>query len=308
MKSLTFLFFFAVLLFSISSGCINDDLQEESPQPLISSVDVMTLSSDEDFELKVTVYVQNPQEADTGSLSLKVKTRNPETNLIGAENVAEIGYLKAGTHTYKSMTFTVPKGGEQVIEAELFENDILTDSYSTPVQLVAEKKDEEPSIMLTDLVIETKQVTNYGKDIIVDVSPGILNQGEELSKLTLVITAISDPYTRYTGSTIISNVEANRRTRGSLRMTVPADDEYQFEIAVQSEGDVLTSARSSDFIKLHDLKTDTPVTYLLIEEGAPVEEPVDETAEEEPAPGFTLIIAGLAAILAFGIFKRKKTS
>ncbi|WP_406657249.1 hypothetical protein V7O62_01470 [Methanolobus sp. ZRKC2] len=289
----------------MTSGCINENLREEGPQPSISNVDVMSVPVDEGFELKVTVYVQNLKDSDTDSLSLKVKTKNPSTNLITAEHVENIGYLKSQTHSYKSMTFAVPESGAQVIETELFENEIIKDSHSTQVDLVEEITTPVPNVLLTDLVIETKKATNYGKDIIVDISPGILNQGEEVDKMILVITAISGPYTRYTGSTILSNVESGQRTRGSLQMTVPADEEYQFKIEVEANGNVLTSAQSGALIKLHDLKIDTPETYALIESGTPIEEPTEDSEEEQPAPGFGFVVTLVSTILALGFFKRK---
>jgi len=312
MKVMNLLLFFFIFVACISSGCINQNVIEEPPHPIITNVDVMSTPAGEEFELKVTAYIQNPLDRDTGSLSLKVKSKDPSTNLITAEHEESVGYLKASEESYKTISFNVAKSGDQIVLIELFEDGSLVDEASTHVRLVSEVTDEVPNVILTDLMIETIQATNYGEDIIFEASPGLYNQGNDADKITVVVTASVDDYTRYTGSAIAYDLEQDRKTRATVRMTVPADEQYSFHVDVIVDGEVTSSAGTISAIKLHDLKLETPKTYSLTEASSPVEEevteeemPAEETAEEE-TPGFDAALFVVAMLCAMGILKYRK--
>ncbi|SDG15524.1 hypothetical protein SAMN04488589_2294 [Methanolobus vulcani] len=315
MKVMNLLFFFFIFAFCVSSGCINQNMIEETPHPTITNVDVMSTPDGEEFELKVTAYIMNPLNTDTGSLSLKVKSKDPSTNLITSEHEESVGYLKAQEQSYKTISFNVPKSGEQLVVIELFEDGSLLDESTTHVRLASAVTEEVPNVILTDLMIETIQATNYGEDIIFEASPGLYNQGNEANKITVVVTAIVDDYTRYTGSAIASNLENNQKTRATVRMTVPADGSYSFSVDVIVDGKVTSSAATTSSIKLHDLKLETPTTYALVASSSPVEEmPTTEATEEvatdsssgQPSPGFETPVFIIAMLCAMGILKRWK--
>ncbi|WP_406661765.1 hypothetical protein V7O66_04395 [Methanolobus sp. ZRKC3] len=307
MKPVFLLFLVSVIVFSMVSGCLKQDLGDTPDNPFISNVGVVSNSIDDSFELKVTVYINNPAITDTGPMSLKVISKDPMTNLITAERVENIGYLKAESESYKSLIFNVPMVGKQLIETELFEDGVSRSNHNTVVTLTGDRNSLIPNIRLTDLSVETVQATNYGKDIIVNVAPGITNEGAvEVDKVIVVITAISDPYTEYTGSTIVANLDSGQRTRASLQMTLPAKDMYKFKIDVLSDGKSLTSTQTDYFVKLHDLRTNDPVIYPLLESDIPVdEEVVEEEGEEEPAPGFGIALMGVMTILAFSVLRKR---
>jgi hypothetical protein len=307
MKSANLLLFLFIFIFCTCSGCINQNLRDELPHPVITNVDVMSTSTDEEFKLKVTAYVQNPLNTDTGSLFIKIKTKDPYTNLITAEHTESIGYLKANSQTYKALSFSVPKSGEQLVQVELFEDNNLVDDHTTQVQLEQETTGSVSNVILTDLMIETIQTTNYGENIIFDASPGLYNLGEETNKVTVVVTAVVDEYTRYTGSAIVPNMEQSKKTRGTVRMTVPADESYSFEIDIVVDGQLISSAKTSRSIKLHDLKLEMPTTYVLLESEAPVEDeiPVEDESADEPASGFELPILVISMLFAAGALRMK---
>lgn len=300
MKVVNLLLFFSIFIFCICSGCLNENVVKEAQHPVITNVDVMSTVADEEFELKVTVYTQNPTDSDTGTLSIKVKTKDPSTNLITSDHTENIGYLKANTQTYKTLNFNVPKSGEQLVIVELFEDNSLVDEYTTQVRLIEGTTEPVPDVILTDLMIETIQATNYGEDIIFEASPGIYNQGDEADKVNIVVTAVVDQYTRYTGSVIVSNVEHGQRTRGTVRMTVPADESYSFEVDVVTDGLTTANAKTSEPIKLHDLKLETPVTYALLESDIPV---ADEDAED--IPGFEIPVLVISMLFAAGFLRKR---
>lgn len=306
MKVRNFLIFLSVLFFCIVSGCLNENLRTEDQHPVITNVDVMSTSTDEEFQLKVTAYIMNPTDSDTGTLSVKVKTKDPYTNLITAEYSENIGYLKANSQSYKAFSFNVPNSGDQLVQVELFEDSNLVDDYTTQVELIQKADGTVSNVILTDLMIETIQATNYGEDIIFEASPGLYNQGDEVNKVTVVVTAVVDDYTEYIGSTIVSNLEANQRKRGTVRMTVPADESYRFNVDVFVNGEVTSSGATSTSIKVHDLKLDTPTTYELLGTETPVAEdmPAEETAEEE-SPGFEIPVLVISMLFAAGAIRRK---
>jgi len=315
MKVMNLLLFFFIFAFCISSGCINQNLIEETPHPVITNVDVMSTPDGEEFELKVTAYMMNPLDTDTGSLSIKVKSKDPSTNLITAEHEESVGYLKAQEQSYKTISLNVPKSGEQLVVIELFEDGSLVDDSSTYVHLVSEVTEKVPNVILTDIMIETIQATNYGEDIIFEASPGLYNQGEKADKITVVVTAIVDDYTRYPGSAVAYNLGQNQKTRATVRMTVPADESYSFYVDVIVDGEVTSSAATTSSIKLHDLKLETPTTYTLVAASSPVEEmPTEEeeaveettTKDEEESPGFETPVFIVVMLCAMGILRRWK--
>jgi hypothetical protein len=86
MKVVNLLLFFLIIVSLIFSGCINEEMLGEESHPVITNIDVMsTPDDDETFDLRVTVYLQNPMDSDTGSLSVRIKTRDSYTNLITGE-------------------------------------------------------------------------------------------------------------------------------------------------------------------------------------------------------------------------------
>ncbi len=318
MKVVNLLLFLSIFLFCISSGCLNENVVEEVQYPIITNVDVMSTLADEEFELKVTTYIQNPMDSDTGSLSIKMKTKDPYTNLITSDHAENVGYLKANSQTYKTLSFNVPKSGEQLVVVELFEDNNLVDDYTSQIKLIEETTSPVPNVILTDLLIETIQATNYGEDIIFEASPGFYNQGDEADKVTLIVTAVVDQYTRYTGSVVVSNIENGQRKRGTVRMTVPADESYSFVVDLIADGEITSSAQTSTSIKIHDLKLETPKTYSLLESDSPVSEDVaideEEAVDEEmpseettadQAPGFEVSILVISMLCAVGILRKK---
>ncbi|WP_407356422.1 hypothetical protein [Methanolobus sp. WCC5] len=316
MKVVNLLLFFLIIVSLIFSGCINEEMLGEESHPVITNIDVMsTPDDDETFDLRVTVYLQNPMDSDTGSLSVRIKTRDSYTNLITAEHTENVGYLKAGSRSYRTLSFSVPNGGEQLVVAELLEDNNLVDDLVTKVRLIEDSSEPVSSVILTDLVIQTIQATNYGKDIIFEASPGLHNQGEEATKVTVIVTAIADEYTRYTGSNV-AYLESGQRTRPTVRMTIPADQPYTFGVDVIIDGEIVSSAHTGAALKLHEMKLETPGTHKLIGSGSPIteERPVEEPAQEseradsppEPGPGFEITVFVLSVLCAAFIMRKKR--
>ncbi|MCD4798876.1 MAG: hypothetical protein K8R19_07705, partial [Methanosarcinales archaeon] len=85
-------------------------------------MDIMSVPKDIGAELTITSYIQNNQNTDSGSLSLKVTVEDPSTNLNVAEKETGIGYIKSKSQTHYSVSLSVPEPGEYFIEVELLEN------------------------------------------------------------------------------------------------------------------------------------------------------------------------------------------
>lgn len=291
-SSLAFFFLLSVILCLFPSGCVE---REKMTELYISNVDVMSVPQDGGSKLTVTVYVSNQQNKDTGTLSIKVKARDPQTNLVVAEQTKDIGYLKANSQATNSVSFTVPESGQQAIEVELFEDTVVINEYATNVEINPLQDANVPSsVVLTDMIIEMQQVTNYGKDAVVDISPGMYNPGSDSGTITIEVSAAVDPYTVFTGTDNIGSIKAGERMRGNTRMTLPLDKVYTFSVKLVENGEIIADADAPNSVTLKDMKLKQPATYDLIEAAAP---PVEE---ETGTPGFNALYAIIA--VAFAVF------
>src|SRR3989304_369953 len=97
-----FLFFILILSSIIFSGCIR-----EYDNVVITTVDVMSSPQEVGTKLTITPYIQNNLNTDTGALTLRIKIRDPSTNLIVAEKDSDIGYIKSKSSAYNSISMTV---------------------------------------------------------------------------------------------------------------------------------------------------------------------------------------------------------
>lgn len=294
-SSLAFFFLLSIILFLFPSGCVE---REKVTELYISNVDVMSIPQDVGSKLTVTVYVSNQQNKDTGTLSIKVKARDPQTNLVVGEQSKDIGYVKAKSQATTSVSFEVPKSGQQAIEVELFEDTVVVNEYSTYVEVIPQSDENVPSsVVLTDMVIEMQQVTNYGKDAVVDISPGLYNPGGNSDAITITVSAAVDPYTVFTGTDNIGSIKAGERMRGTTRMTLPLDKVYTFNVQLIENGEVIADEDAMDSVTLKEMKLKQPVTYDLVEATAPIEEP--ET------PGFSALYSIIAVVFAVFLMGRR---
>src|SRR3990172_12477099 len=111
-----FLFFILILSSIIFSGCLR-----EYDDVVITSVDVMSSQQEDGTKLTVTPYVQNNLNTDTGVLTLRIKIREPSTNLIVAEKDSDIGYIKSKSSSSSSVSLNVPNPGEYAVVVQVFE-------------------------------------------------------------------------------------------------------------------------------------------------------------------------------------------
>lgn len=287
---LILVFIFICLIFS---GCLKeyDDIH-------ITDMDIMSVPKDTGTELTITSYVQNDQDTDSGSLSLKVTVEDPSTNLNVAEKVTGIGYIKSKSQSHYSVSLSVPEPGEYFIEVELLENGNVLSSYGNDVTLKAGKDVEEPSdILLTDMNLVIKQYVDGVSKVVVDVSPGIYNQGGDSGPLTMEVRAMVDPYSVYTESDDMGMIRGSGRVRGNVQFILPKNSEYTFSVNIEENGRTVVSGTVDETIRLNEIMFNTPMTYGIVEEGKP---PVPTPTHTE-TPGFHGLTAILCLLLVFGI-------
>jgi hypothetical protein len=290
------LFFILILSSIILSGCIR-----EYDNVAITSVDVMYSQQDDKTKLTVTPYIQNNLNADTGALTLRIKIREPSTNLIVAEKDSDIGYIKSKSSAYNSLSVEVANPGEYMVEVQVFEGGKLLAQNYAPVTVKQKPgPGQPPDIKIVDLNMVITKIYSDGSGALVDVSPGIYNQGGDSRPLTIEATARIDQYTAYTRSDDIGIVRGSESRRGKITFDLPRNKEYSFSVNIVENGKTLMSSNVKEKIKLNDLKYNIPVTYMLVEEGKPV------AVTTKRQPGFEIAYA-MAGILMIYIIGRKRT-
>ncbi len=294
MKHTKFLFLIFILGSLIFSGCL-----KEYDNVVITSVDVMSSPQADGTQLTITPYVQNNQDADTGILTLQVKIREPSTNLIVAEKNSDIGYIKSKSSYTSSVSLTVSNPGEYGIEVQVLEGAKILAQYSTPVTVKATPGPGQPAdIKLTDMNLVITKFVNDATSAVVEISPGIYNQGGDSQPLTVEVTARVDPYTAYTQSDELGVVKSTNRVRGKVSFVLPRNKEYSFSVNVIESGKTVVRGSVNEKVKLNNIKFNTPVTYVIIEEGKPIATPKE--------PGFGLAIALIGILLVYSIKMRNK--
>ncbi len=292
MKTEKFLFFIFILVGLFLSGCLR-----EYDNVVITSVDVMSSQQDNGTKLTITPYVQNNLNSDTGVLVAKVKVIDPSTNLIVAEKDSDIGYIKSQSSASSSISLTVPNPGEYNIEVDVVDGAKILAHYETAVVVKTTPGPGQPAdIKLTDMNLVITKFVNDATTAVVEVSPGIYNQGGDSNPLTIEVTARVDPYTAYTQSDELGIVKSTNRVRGKVTFVLPRNKEYVFSANVIENGKTIVSGSANDKVKLNQIKFNTPVTLVFIEEGKPV----------RPTPGFELVIAVSSVLLVYGIRYRSK--
>lgn len=297
-------FFFFVLIISIVilSGCIR-----EYDEVVITSIDVMSSLQEDGTKLTITPYIQNNLNADTGVLTLKVKIKEPSTNLIVAEKDSDIGYIKSKSSAHSSASLTVSDAGEYMVEVQIFEGGRLLSQNYASVTVKEKPGPGQPSdIKLIDMNLVVTKIYSDGSAAIVDVSPGVYNQGGDSMPLTIEITARIDQYTAYTRSDQIGTVKGSDSMRSKVTFDLPRNREYSFSLRAVESGRTAASAKVNEKIKLNELKYNVPVTYSLVEEGKPVA--VNATlAPTKKEPGFETAIALACALMIYTLIRKRKS-
>jgi hypothetical protein len=292
-----FLFFILILSSLILSGCIR-----EYDKVVITSVDVMSSPQDSGTKLTITPYVQNNLNTNTGVLTIRVKIKEPSTNLIVAEKDSDMGYIKSKSSAYNSISMTVADPGEYMVEVQVFDGGkILAQNYA-PVTLKQKPGPGQPSdIKLMDMNLVVTKIYSDGSGALVDVSPGIYNQGGDSGALTIEVTARVDQYTQYDKSDDIGIVKSLGSRRGKVTFDIPRNREYSFTVSIIEGGKTVTSSKVNEKIKLMEVKYNTPMTYSLVEEGKPA------AATTKTEPGFGIVIASAVVLMIYVLNRKRKT-
>jgi hypothetical protein len=310
------LLFFSGFLISISlvlilsSGCSerSGDLFREYNEVFIQNVDVMSAPQGEGTLLTVTPYIRNDQDTDSSMLSVKVKIIDQETQLIVAERDMDMGYVKAESLAYNSLSLGVINPGDFEVETQLFEEGQLLDSWSRPVTIKENSTADQPAdILLTNMNLVITQFTDRDTKVVVDISPGVYNQGGDSKALTMVVTAKTDAYTAYTESDALGIVKGSSQLRGHVRFVLPRRAEYTFSVIVEENGLEIINSEVTEPIKMDKIERNVAKNYPLVEEGTPVELPAEEgTSGSEGSPGFEGLVMCVVLLLAAGIIINRR--
>ena len=294
MRTIKFIILSLILSSLIFSGCL-----KEYSDIYITDVDVMSVQQNDGIELTITPYIQNNQNTDSSVLSVNVRIRDTSTNLIAADKKMDIGYIKSKSQIYESMSLLVHNPGEYDVEVQLFEDGKSLSQYTTPVTVRSTSGPGQlADIKLTDMTIEIKQFVDKMSNVVVDVSPGIYNQGGDSEPLTLQVTARVDQYKAYNENDELGIVQGSNSVRGNVRFVLPKNSEYTFSASVIENGKTVASGDISENILIKEMKLNTPVTHKLVEKGKP--------PSAEPEPGFQGMITLISILLVFSFINRTR--
>lgn len=296
-KNFIFLIFILGSLFF--SGCL-----KEEGSVFITSTDVMYSQEGDGTILTVTPYIRNDMSTDTGILSVKVNIKEPSTNLIVASKDSNIGYIKSKNSASNSLSLKVTDPGEYAIEVLVFEGSkLMTQSY-TQVTVKAKPEQGQPSdIKLTDMTLLITKI-NDASTAVVEISPGIYNQGGDSKPLTIEVTAQTDPYYTIVQSDSINVVKSTNRVRSKVTfISMPRNKEYSISVKVLENGREVALAKVPDKIKLNTIKYNEIMNYVFVEEGKPAAAAATATPKE---PGFQGIAALMGILLVYGILNRNR--
>jgi hypothetical protein len=146
-------------------------------------------------------------------------------------------------------------------------------------------------------LIDVKQYVDGASNVVLDISPGIYNQGGDSEPLTMEVTAIVDPYKHYIESDDLGIVKGSNHIRGKVSMILPKNSKYSFTVVVKENGNTVYTGIVDEEIELNQVKINTSMVYKLIKEGTP---PV------EAEPGFHGLIALISILLIYIIIRRTK--
>jgi hypothetical protein len=292
-KNIIFLIFILGSLFF--SGCLKED-----GSVTIASTDVMYSQEEDGTRLTVTPYIRNDMSSDTGILSVKVNIKEPSTNLIVASKDSEIGYIKSKNSASNSVSLKVIDPGEYAVEVLVFEGSkLMAQTYMQVTVKAKPALGQASDIKLTDMNLVITKLLNDASMAVVDISPGIYNQGGDSKPLTLEVTAQIDPYNTYIQSDSINVVKSTNRVRGKVTFTIPRNKEYSISVKVLENGREVALAKVPEKIKLNTIKYNEIMNYVFVEEGKPVAKPAATPKE----PGFQGIAALMGMLLVYGIIK-----
>ena len=278
----------------IFSGCIKEYNNVE-----ITSIDVMSSAQDDGAKLTVSPNIRNDKNTDTALLSIEVKIRDPASNLVVAEKDSDIGYIKSKSGTSSSVILAVSSPGEYSVEISLLEGGKILTQKSVPVVVKPKPgPGATAEIKLVDMNLLITKIYNNAQNALVDVSPGIYNQGGDSMPLVIEVTAQVDPYTVYTMTDEIGIVKSDSRIRGKMTLDLPRNKEYLFKVEVIENGKKIAGGTVTEKIKINEIKYNTPMTYNLVEEGKP-------RATQVPGFAAAAAIAGMLLVYVYGIIRKK---
>ncbi|AKB41635.1 hypothetical protein DU86_10540 [Methanosarcina mazei] len=301
-------FLISILLIIIfSSGCFGSlehrDVFREYEEVFLQNIDVMATPQEENALLTVTPYIRNDQDTDSSMLSVKVKIIDEETHLIAAEKDADMGYVKARSLIYNAVPLGTVNPGNYQVEVQLFREGEILDSGSEHITIRVDTSVDQPAdILLTDMNLVITQFTDRDAKAVVDISPGVYNQGGDSRPLTMLVTAKKDEYTSYTESDELGIVKGSGQLRGHVRFVLPRRAEYTFAVTVEENGREIITSEITGPVKMDKIERNAVKNYPLVEEGTPIELPAEETPDSEGStPGFESLFMFIAFLLAAGI-------
>ena len=290
-----------ILLFTSGSGCIRS-FEEESYYN-IRDMDISADRAGTSFvDLNVTTYVEKYQGDTDKNTSLLLKVYSRESGLLEVQEELKLGKLKPGETRAVSQSLSLPKTGGYSIRSVIFEDKIQKGSGEIKVYnldfLPADV--QEIGIEISEMDFRVRKVED-GK-VLIESDIYLTNEGKETSQDFRTLVKVREMDAGLLADKVwiqTGEIKPEATVIRSVNLTMPDQYNYAVEVLIWNNDTIVR--RGEDYIQLHPEievkdKTSTETKKIQTSEFENVDEyemVPEEEYEEEPTPGFSLLLSAV---------------
>lgn len=290
-----------ILLFTSGSGCIRS-FEEESYYN-IRDMDISADRAGTSFvDLNVTTYVEKYQGDTDKNTSLILKVYSRESGLLEVQEELKLGKLKAGETRAVSQSLSLPKTGGYNIRSVIFEDKIQKGSGEIKVYnldfLPADV--QEIGIEISEMDFRVRKVED-GK-VLIESDIYLTNEGKKTSQDFRTLVKVREMDAGLLADKVwiqTGEIKPEATVIRSVNLTMPDQYNYAVEVLIWNNDTIVR--RGEDYIQLHPEievkdKTATETKKIQTSEFENVDEyemVPEEEYEEEPTPGFSLLLSAV---------------
>lgn len=128
----------------------------------VSNIDfVVTGTSEGRATIRSDIYLENREASPSGNMNMIVKARQAESNLLADKRSSETGVIPAEATAVRSVQLDMPDGYNYMIVVELWNGDVLVNTWEKPLMLAPTKTVPKESVE-KNLNIEVSKFVREG--------------------------------------------------------------------------------------------------------------------------------------------------